>query len=198
MGLSPRITVKEKVDPKTGDIIRTSKEITTIYERIDAKSGKVKERIVGKELFDTKPKKDTAKGKRQEFIDRITKLVQNLEVRYAIGNGIIFYLKNYKPKRNMKAFRNKSNIPDRSKIEQLFDRKHWQYIKEHNLNDNVPEVVAKEKELKQELLNRLDEFKLEGKWVAEISELYPMILRVNDKPIVDKICDELTSKKDKQ
>ena len=110
-----RKNVKERIDPKTGDIIRTYKETSKVWERIDATTGKVKDKVVSVEMQSPTPKARGAKTKCNEMIERITKMVQDLEVDYYFGNNIIECLKNYKPRLDVKKRKQNTSFPTKTK-----------------------------------------------------------------------------------
>lgn len=163
-----RTKVKTRVDPKTGDIIRTSQEITNIYEVIDAKTGKVKDRIVSEKLFSTTP--NAAKKLREEMIERITKLVQDLEIPYACGNALIGKLKNFKVTKNVnKTLGKKQFIPDKIKLEDKYDKKHGTELYEKK---TTLESLGIEIGIMEEILNNAEKMKLELYWKERIREQY--------------------------
>lgn len=168
MSLTTRKNVKERIDPKTGDIIRTSKETLKIWERIDAATGKVKDKVVSVEVQSPTPKARGAKAKRNEMIERITKLVQDCEVDYYFGNNIIECLKNYKPRLDVKKRKPKYFIPDRDKILMLYERK-------HGVDRVTQEVLAKKISVLEEVLQNIDSYELEEHWKMKLKERHEIL-----------------------
>lgn len=72
---------------------------TVVTERIDPKTGHIIRRTVETPMRATRSR---SKSIRQEIIDDITKRVQDLEIEYHFGNNIIKCLKNYKVSRAKK------------------------------------------------------------------------------------------------
>ena len=176
--MTTRKNVKERIDPKTGDIIRTYRETTKVWERIDATTGKVKDKVVSVEVQSSAPKVRGAKAKRNEMIERITKMVQDLEIVYATGNIIIECLKNYKPRLDVKKRKPKYFIPDKDTIYALYDKK-------HNItttNRLTPEVLDNELALLDEILKRVDEFELDEHWKSKLNEEFSKLTAL--KPFV--------------
>lgn len=166
MPLTTHRIIKESVDKKTGDIVRVSKETTTIIERI-SKDGRTKYREVGVDLYpDGKQAKDEAAKKRKEMIERITKMVQDLEIHYYTGNALVECLKNRKINIRTKNVKPKYYIPNRDSIIRLYDTKHGTQF----TNDDPLEVIDKTIALYEELMRRVDEFKLEERWRRKIVE----------------------------
>ena len=176
--MTTRKNVKERIDSKTGDIIRTSKETLKVWERVDATTGKVKDKVVSVEVQSPTPKARGAKAKRNEMIERVTKMVQDLEIIYATGNAIIECLKNYKLRFDVKRRKPKYFIPDKEKIYRLYDKK-------HNITTTAritPEVLDNELALLDEILKRIDEFELHEHWKRELQEKHSKLVAL--KPFV--------------
>ena len=171
MSLTTRKNVKERIDPKTGDIIRTSKETLKIWERIDAATGKVKDKVVSVEVQSSAPKARGAKAKRNEMIERITKMVQDCEVDYYFGNNIIECLKNYKPRLGVKKRKPKYFIPDRDKILMLYERK-------HGVDRVTQEVLAKEIGVLEDILRQIDSLDLEQHWRSVLVDRFVILTRL--------------------
>lgn len=169
--MTTRKNVKERIDPKTGDIIRTSKETLKVWERIDATTGKVKDKVVSVEVQSPTPKARGVKAKRNEMIERITKMVQDLEVDYYFGNNIIECLKNYKPRLDVKKRKPKYFIPDRDKILMLYERK-------HGVDRVTQEVLAKEISVLEEVLHDIESFELEQHWKSKLIERYKVLTQL--------------------
>lgn len=166
--ISKTKVIKERIDPKTGDTIRVSKETSFIVERISA-DGKVKHREVSGELYFSSSKNEVKKL-RQQFINRITKMVQDLELHYVYGNSLIKCLKNYKVNDTVdKRLRNKDFIGHRDELELKFDHK-------HDVADDKEALKYKDDltrlGLYQEIVQVIDSLNLDEHWKSEIIKCF--------------------------
>lgn len=169
--MTTRKNVKERIDPKTGDIIRTYRESTKVWERIDATTGKVKDKVVSVEMQSPTPKARGAKAKRNEMIERITQLVQNLEVDYYFGNNVIECLKNYKRNPRVKHHKPRYFIPDKDKLVMKFEAKYH--------NPPMPnEVLAKKIGVLEDILHQIDSLDLEQHWRSVLVDKFVTLTKL--------------------
>ena len=167
------LTTKKNYKQKyigNGKIKRSWDEVTHVEEIIDAVTGKQKSTTVSSEFFSTRKKK---KSPREEMIERVKKAVQDLEVTYAFGNALIGRLKNFKVSdKNIKALGKKQFIPDKMKIENLYDQKHGTQLVDKKI---TPEVLAKEIELLGEVVKNMNLYELHSYWCQQITERYQIL-----------------------
>lgn len=141
---------------------------TVVTERIDPKTGHIIRRTVITPMRGTRSRTPSV---RQQLIDRITQLVQNLEVDYYFGNNVIECLKNYKRNPRVKHHKPRYFIPDKDKLVIKFEAKYH--------NPPMPnEVLAKEIGVLEEVLQNIDSYELEEHWKTKLKERHEILTKL--------------------
>jgi len=156
---STKAVITERIDPKTGHIIRRTVETPLVGAR-----------------------RNRAASKRQEMIERITKMVQNSEIGYYFGNSVVECLKNYKRNPRVKKVKQKYFIADK-------DRIILQYEAKHGTDKTTPDVLEKEIGLLREIIQHINEFELLEYWENELNERFETLnnlKKFNDRKAKEK------------
>lgn len=163
-------TIKTKIDPKTGDILRTTKETIVTFEVVDSKTGKVKQRVVKGELPFRTSRANTPRAKRQAFIEKITQLVNDLEISYSAGNMMIECLKNFKINPRVKKRTQKYFIPDQTKIQIRYGQKYGDQLA------LTPNVLNNQISILREILQVINSLDLLPHWESKLKEKFDSYL----------------------
>lgn len=134
---------------------------TVVTERIDPKTGYIIRRTVETPVRATRSR---SKSMRQEIIDDITKLVQDLEIEYHFGNFVIKCLKNYKVTRAKKP-KPRYFIEGKDTLTSMF-------IDKYHCPPLPNEVLTKEIGVIEGVLQRIDSLELDMHWKEKLFEEY--------------------------
>lgn len=150
--------------PTNSHLHPSTKVVTT--ELIDPKTGHIISRTVETPLVGAR--RNGAASKRQEMIERITAMVQGLEIQYHFGNNVVECLKNYKRNPRVKKVKQKYFIADK-------DRIIMQYEAKHGTDKTTPDVLEKEIGVLREIIQRINEFELLEHWKNKLNERFEIL-----------------------